>query len=165
MESSDDIAIVSLRPSQVFLDKYQTALNANSVETKAVDLSGRHILLAEDKEINSEIMTMVLQMRDMVVDVAANGKIAVDMYEQHEEGYYCAILMDMRMPEMDGITATGLIRKMGRADSKTIPIIALTANAFDEDVERSLQAGLNAHLTKPVEPDVLFNTLRRLVKE
>ena len=151
--------------SQVFLDKYQTALNANSVETKAVDLSGRHILLAEDKEINSEIMTMVLQMRDMVVDVAANGKIAVDMYEQHEEGYYCAILMDMRMPEMDGITATGLIRKMGRADSKTIPIIALTANAFDEDVERSLQAGLNAHLTKPVEPDVLFNTLRRLVKE
>ena len=151
--------------SQVFLDKYQTALNANSVETKAVDLSGRHILLAEDKEINSEIMTMVLQMRDMVVDVAANGKMAVDMYEQHEEGYYCAILMDMRMPEMDGITATGLIRKMGRADSKTIPIIALTANAFDEDVERSLQAGLNAHLTKPVEPDVLFNTLRRLVKE
>ena len=151
--------------SQVFLDKYQTALNANSVETRAVDLSGRHILLAEDKEINSEIMTMVLQMRDMVVDVAANGKIAVDMYEQHEEGYYCAILMDIRMPEMDGITATGLIRKMGRADSKTIPIIALTANAFDEDVERSLQAGLNAHLTKPVEPDVLFNTLRRLVKE
>ena len=130
-----------------------------------VDLNGRHILLAEDKEINSEIITMVLQMKDMVVDVAANGKIAVDMYSEKEEGYYDAILMDMRMPEMDGITATGIIRKKGRADSATIPIIALTANAFDEDVERSLQAGLNAHLTKPVEPDVLFDTLRRLIKE
>lgn len=151
--------------AQVFMDKFSTALNSKMAVSKVVDLSGRHILLAEDKEINSEIITMVLQMKDMVVDVAANGKIAVDMYSEKEEGYYDAILMDMRMPEMDGITATGIIRKMGRSDSATIPIIALTANAFDEDVERSLQAGLNAHLTKPLEPDVLFDTLRRLIKE
>ena len=71
--------------------------------------------------------------------------------------------MDMRMPEMDGLEATAVIRGMDREDSKTIPIIALTANAFDEDVQRSLQAGLNAHLSKPVEPDALFATLESLI--
>ena len=78
-------------------------------------------------------------------------------------GCYDAILMDMRMPEMDGLEATRKIRAMNRRDAKTIPIIALTANAFDEDVQRSLQAGLNAHLSKPVEPDALFATLECLI--
>ena len=73
--------------------------------------------------------------------------------------------MDMRMPEMDGLEATKAIRKMDRADAGTIPIIALTANAFDEDVQRSMQAGLNAHLSKPVEPDTLFETLETLITE
>ena len=73
-------------------------------------------------------------------------------------------LMDMRMPEMDGLEATRRIRAMDRADAKSIPIIALTANAFDEDVQRSMQAGLNAHLSKPVEPDVLFETLAELLQ-
>jgi CheY-like chemotaxis protein len=72
--------------------------------------------------------------------------------------------MDMRMPEMDGLEATRKIRAMDRADAKEIPVIALTANAFDEDVQRSLQAGLNAHLTKPIQPEVLFETLESLVK-
>ncbi|MBQ9497173.1 MAG: response regulator, partial [Selenomonadaceae bacterium] len=78
---------------------------------------------------------------------------------------YAAILMDMRMPEMDGLEATQRIRALPRPDAKTIPIIALTANAFDEDVQRSLQAGLNAHLSKPVEPDVLFETLENMIKD
>ena len=73
--------------------------------------------------------------------------------------------MDMRMPEMDGLEATRRIRAMDRADSKAIPIIALTANAFDEDVQRSLQAGLNAHLTKPVQPEALYETLESLIKD
>ena len=73
--------------------------------------------------------------------------------------------MDMRMPEMDGLEATRRIRAMDRADSMVIPIIALTANAFDEDVQRSLQAGLNAHLTKPVQPDALYETLESLIKD
>ncbi|MBR5338398.1 MAG: response regulator [Lachnospiraceae bacterium] len=159
-----DILLAKPVTSQNLIDKYTQSLNSRGSEKKEVDFKGRHILLAEDKEINAEIMTMVLQMREVEVDVAVNGKVAVDMYAEKEEGYYDAILMDMRMPEMDGITATGIIRGMGRSDSDSIPIIALTANAFDEDVERSLQAGLNAHLTKPVEPDLLFDTLRRLVK-
>ncbi len=83
---------------------------------------------------------------------------------EDEAGYYDAILMDMRMPEMDGLEATRRIRAMDRADAKAIPIIALTANAFDEDVERSMKAGLNAHLSKPVEPDILFETLEGLLQ-
>ena len=94
---------------------------------------------------------------------AVNGKVAVEMFESHEPGYYDAILMDMRMPEMDGLEATKKIRSMGHADSKTIPIIALTANAFDEDVQLSLQAGLNAHLSKPVQPDVLLEILENMI--
>ena len=112
-------------------------------------LAGRMILLAEDVPVNAEIMTMVLSMREMKVECA--------------EGYYSAILMDVRMPEMDGLEATRVIRSMDREDAKSIPIIALTANAFDEDVQNSLQAGLNAHLSKPVEPDVLFETLEELL--
>ena len=81
-----------------------------------------------------------------------------------QPGYYDAILMDMRMPEMDGLEATQVIRAMDRPDAKSIPIIALTANAFDEDVQRSMQAGLNAHLSKPVQPDTLFKTLESLIR-
>ncbi len=130
-----------------------------------VDLKDRRILLAEDVEVNAEIMMMVLSLRDMVVEHAQNGKIAVKMYQDHEPGYYDAILMDMRMPEMDGLEATRTIRASDQVDAKTIPIIALTANAFDEDVQRSMQAGLNAHLSKPVEPDLLFETLEELLAE
>ena len=137
-------------------------LSAGTEEKKA-DLQGRKILLAEDVQINAEIITMLLSMKEIEVDHAENGKIAVDTFASHDENYYDAILMDMRMPEMDGLTATRLIRAMDRADAKNIPIIALTANAFDEDVQRSLQAGLDAHLVKPIEPDNLFETLESLI--
>ena len=129
-----------------------------------MDLKGRRVLLAEDVAVNAEIMIMVFSMREIQVDHAENGRIAVEMFEEHDEGYYDAILMDMRMPEMDGLEATRRIRAMRRFDSKYIPIIALTANAFDEDVQHSMQAGLNAHLSKPVEPDVLFETLEGLLR-
>ena len=138
--------------------------DATVTENKA-ELSGRHVLLAEDVEINAEIMMSVLDMREIKADHAANGREAVELFESKPEGYYDAILMDMRMPEMDGLTATKTIRAMDRADAASIPIIALTANAFDEDVQQSLQAGLNAHLSKPVEPDVLFETLEKLIRD
>ena len=131
----------------------------------SVDLRGKRILLAEDMPINAQIMIVMLESREMEVDHAENGRMALEMFLSHEEGYYDAILMDMRMPEMDGLQATREIRASVRADSKNIPIIALTANAFDEDVQRSMQAGLNAHLSKPVEPDVLFKTMEDLLCE
>jgi CheY-like chemotaxis protein len=127
------------------------------------DLKGRRVLLAEDVPINADIMIMVLSMREIEAEHAENGRIAVEMFAEHEAGYYDAILMDMRMPEMDGLEATRKIRAMDRPDAKSIPIIALTANAFDEDVQHSMQAGLNTHLSKPVEPDVLFETLEGLL--
>lgn len=114
--------------------------------------------------INAEIMVEVLNMMNMQVDHAENGQIALDMFTQNAAYTYDAILMDMRMPVMDGLEATKAIRGAGREDSGTIPIIALTANAFDEDVQRSLQAGMNAHLSKPVEPEQLFSTLASLIR-
>ncbi len=147
------------------LDEFREAFkkkNAKRVRETA-DLKCRRVLLAEDVTVNAEIMIMVLSMREILVDHAENGRIAVEKFEQHEEGYYDAVLMDMRMPEMDGLEATRRIRAMNRADAKSIPIIALTANAFDEDVQHSMQAGLNAHLSKPVEPDILFETLEGLL--
>ncbi len=137
--------------------------NANLFR-KTADLTGRRVLLAEDVAVNAEIMMMVLSMRQMQVDHAENGRAAVEMFAGREPGYYDAILMDMRMPEMDGLEASRLIRAMDRKDAQGIPIIALTANAFDEDVQRSMQAGLNAHLSKPVEPEILFETLENLIK-
>ena len=135
-----------------------------SDETEKTDLKGKKILLAEDMPVNAEIMMMVLQMREIDAELAENGKIALEMFEKSDENYYDAILMDMRMPEMDGLEATQKIRALNRKDAKTVPIIALTANAFDEDVQRSLQAGMNAHLSKPVEPEVLFETLEQMIK-
>ena len=137
----------------------------SSAGIEKVPLEGRRILLAEDILVNAKIMMKVLSMKSISVDHAENGKIAVEMFESHPEWYYDAILMDMRMPEMDGLTATAMIRAFDRSDARKIPIIALTANAFDEDVQRSLQAGLNAHLSKPVEPDVIFDTLESLITD
>ena len=155
--------------SGALLEEFKKALRkkklASSDETKKAELKGRKILLAEDMPVNAEIMMMVLQMREIEADLAENGKIALEKFQSSPENYYDAILMDMRMPEMDGLEATQKIRALERPDAKTIPIIALTANAFDEDVQRSLQAGLNAHLSKPVEPDVLFETLENMIKD
>ena len=148
------------------LDEFREAFKKKNAELvrETVDLKGRRVLLAEDVAVNAEIMMMVLSMREIQADHAENGRIAVEKFVEHEEGYYDAILMDMRMPEMDGLEATRRIRETNRPDAGKIPIIALTANAFDEDVQNSMQAGLNAHLSKPVEPETLFRTLEELIR-
>ena len=137
----------------------------DSENSDALDLAGKKILLAEDIDINAEIMMDILDLEDVEADHAKNGRIALDKFSANPPGTYAAILMDIRMPEMDGLEAAEAIRALDRADAKTIPIIALTANAFDEDVKRSLQAGMNAHLSKPVEPDELYKTLGELIRE
>ena len=135
------------------------------LENKKARLEGRRILLAEDVQINAEIMMDMLEMEDIKVDHAGNGKLAVELFEKSTSGIYSAILMDVRMPQMDGLEAARTIRAMDREDAKRIPIIALTANAFDEDVQLSLQAGMNAHLNKPVEADHLIRILGELIYE
>ncbi|MBQ7199018.1 MAG: response regulator [Selenomonadaceae bacterium] len=155
--------------SNSLLEEFKNALRKkkrlSSDGTRKADLKGKKILLAEDMIVNAEIMMEVLKMREMKPEHAENGKIAVEMFESKPEGYYSAILMDMRMPEMNGLEATMAIRALKRKDAKKIPIIALTANAFDEDVQRSLQAGLNAHLSKPVNPEILFDTLENMIRD
>ena len=134
-------------------------------EKGRAELKDKHILIAEDVFINAEIMKELLKVKGSIIEHVENGKLAVDMFEQSPEGYYDAVLMDVRMPEMDGLEATKTIRKLKREDAKKVPIIAMTANAFDEDVQRSLQAGMNAHLSKPVEPERLYQTLEELIWE
>ena len=134
-------------------------------EKKVADLEGRRILVAEDMPVNAEIMMMILEMRGMESDLAENGQIAVEKFAASPEKYYDAVLMDIRMPVMDGLEATAAIRKLNHPDAKRVPIIAMTANAFDEDVQRSLKAGMNAHLTKPADPEHLYKTLEELISD
>ncbi|MCR4934968.1 MAG: response regulator [Oscillospiraceae bacterium] len=148
------------------LQEFRQALlrkGRSQAEAPRAELEGRHILLAEDMELNAEIVIELLSMRDVTVDLAENGQIAVDLFAASAPGSYDAVLMDIRMPVMDGHEATRQIRALDRPDAKQIPIIALSANALDEDVQRSLQAGMNAHLSKPVEPERLFDTLEVLI--
>ena len=123
------------------------------------DFTGRRVLLVEDNAINTEVAKMLLENKGFTVDVADNGLRAMEVYGKSEEGYYDAILMDIRMPLMDGLTATRNIRHLSNADAATIPIIAMTANAFDEDIEKSKAAGMNAHLAKPIDAERLYQTL------
>ena len=151
------------------LDEFERIARKNNMslfkEKKRADLKGRNILMAEDVLINAEIMKQIILMREAEIDHAENGKLVLEMFKGSPVGHYDAILMDVRMPEMDGLEATAAIRALDRPDAKAIPIIALTANAFDEDVQRSLQVGMDAHLSKPVDPERLYQTLEELVWE
>ena len=151
------------------LEEFERIARRNNMslfkEKQRAELKGRRILLAEDIIINAEIMKQLIAMREAEIDHAENGRRAVDMFSGSPQGYYDAVLMDIRMPEMDGLEATRAIRALAREDAKTVPIIAMTANAFDEDVQLSLQAGMNAHLSKPVEPEQLYRMLEELIYE
>ncbi|MDD3164344.1 MAG: response regulator [Oscillospiraceae bacterium] len=123
------------------------------------NFTGKRILLVEDHPLNVEVATKLLTRRGFLVEHAENGVHAVELYAKTPPGYYDAILMDIRMPQMDGLQATNAIRHMSKETAATIPIIAMTANAFDDDVQKSKAAGMNAHLTKPIEPAELYQTL------
>ncbi|MBR0228465.1 MAG: response regulator [Clostridia bacterium] len=144
-------------------DATETPEAPETPETPEKSLAGKRMLIAEDNEINAEILTDLLDLEDVSCEWAENGQIAVEKFAASAEGYFDAILMDMRMPVMDGLTATAEIRKLNRPDAKNIPIIALTANAFEEDVQHCLQAGMNAHLSKPVDMALLKKTVGRLL--
>lgn len=123
-------------------------------------LSGKHFLLAEDNLINGEIAEKLLQKQGATLQIVTDGQQAVTAFAASEPGTYDAILMDVRMPVMDGLEATRIIRAMDRADAQKIPIIAMTANAFADDVQACAIAGMNAHVAKPVNPETLFETIR-----
>jgi CheY-like chemotaxis protein len=136
---------------------------AEAVPSADISLAGRHMLIAEDQEMNAEVLTDLLELEEITSEWAENGKLAVEKFADSEAGHFDAILMDMRMPVMDGLTATREIRKLDRPDAATVPIIALTANAFEDDVKQCLEAGMNVHLSKPVDMDLLKETLAILL--
>lgn len=126
-------------------------------------LSGKRVLLVEDHPLNTEIAKRLLEKKAMEVTCTANGKQGVEAFAGAPEHYYDMILMDIRMPVMTGLEAARHIRALDKPGAKTVPIIAMTANAFEEDVQKSLEAGMNAHLGKPIEPELLYRTLRQYV--
>ena len=146
------------------ISAFSKALGEKEEHTQPVqepdyDFTGRRVLLAEDNAINTEVAVLLLESKGFQVDTAENGLRALEMFSKTEQGYYSAILMDIRMPLMDGLTAAANIRHLSNADARTIPIIAMTANAFDDDIEKSRASGMNAHLAKPVDPALLYQTL------
>lgn len=132
-----------------------------NAQLRETDLTGMRVLLVDDQALNREIAVKLIEKRGALVDEAEDGQSAIDLFCRSEADGYDAILMDIRMPVMDGLEAVRRIRAFERPDGKTVPIIAMTANAYDEDVELSFAAGMNAHLTKPVDPDQLVGALAR----
>ncbi len=145
------------------LKKYMGEEETEGEANTNMDLSGRHILVAEDNDLNWEILYELLTDLGMELEWAENGKICLEKFEKSESGYYDAILMDVRMPEMNGYEATEAIRALTRADAKTIPIIAMTADAFSEDIKRCLDSGMNAHTAKPINLDEILSLLKRYI--
>ena len=132
-----------------------------SEQIQAEDLKGTRILLVEDNELNMEIAEFMLEDGGAVILKAWNGKEAVEIFEKSEPGEIDLIMMDIMMPVMDGLEATRRIRKLNRADAATIPIVAMTANAFSDDIRRSREAGMNEHLSKPLEMEKIIRTAAR----
>jgi CheY-like chemotaxis protein len=134
-----------LKPFTESADLYKTV----EIDDGSVDLSGKHVIIAEDNDLNWEIANELLSSLGLILDHAENGKVCTEMFNKSPIGYYSAILMDLRMPVMTGYEATEAIRNLDREDSN-VPIIAMTADAFSEDIQRCLQHGMNAHIAKPI---------------
>lgn len=132
-------------------------------KTKSIQpdaLKGKRVLVCEDHPLNLQIITTLLGKEEVIIEAAENGQIGLDMFRVSKVGYYDLIFMDIHMPVLDGLETTRRMRSLQRADAKTIPIIAMTANAFEQDVKQCMEAGMNEHLAKPVEPQKVFSVLR-----
>lgn len=140
-----------------------SSVNGNQTENPYVNLPGKRILLVEDNEINLEIETEILQGIGFVIETASDGSIAVDRLKHAAPGYFSLVLMDIQMPVMNGYEASKAIRKLEDPDLSQIPIIALSANAFESDRRMSLESGMNEHLTKPIDIPLLLNTISNIM--
>lgn len=138
-------------------------LNETLIGNSKKNLAGKHVLVFEDNYLNQEVTKAILEDASIVVDVAGDGQKGVTMFAESSVGYYAAVLMDLRMPVMDGYEAARKIRAMDRIDAVTVPIIAMTADAYDTDIQKCLSCGMDAHVAKPIEPDKLFEALAQFV--
>ncbi|MBR3405037.1 MAG: response regulator [Firmicutes bacterium] len=158
-EGSEFTVELALEPSEPDEDTAETD------EMQPTVLNGKRVLLVEDNAINAEIATIILEQYGIVVDHAENGRIGADKVKIAEAGHYSAVLMDIQMPVMNGYEATRAIRSFSGEYYRTLPIIAMSANAYDEDIQASLDAGMNAHIAKPFQPDDLIKTLYRYMAD
>ena len=127
-------------------------------------MEGVRILLVEDNAMNTEIAKTMLERKGAQVRCAADGSEGVEVFSASRENYYDLILMDLRMPVMNGYEATKAIRAMSRGDATEIPIIAMSADAFHDDIVKCLAVGMNAHIAKPLDPDIMFKTIFEVMK-
>ncbi len=135
---------------------------AEKPEKTDLDLAGMRVMLVEDNELNTEIARFMLEEAGVTVICVENGKLSVELFQNSEPGSFDVILMDIMMPVMNGLDAARAIRALERPDAKTIPIVAMTANAYEDDVRHALEAGMNAHLAKPIDTALLYRTLGEL---
>ena len=146
-------------------DVHKEAIADEPASAEKVDFNGKRLLLAEDNVINMEIARMILEQMGFIVETAENGQIAVDLVSASQPGHYDAVLMDIQMPVMDGYAATRAIRALDNKKLSGIPILAMTANAFQEDVNAAMEAGMQAHIAKPIDIGVLEKTLRSVLND
>ena len=155
---------------EIWIDlDYVNQKEETSVEERKEDYAGyckgMHLLVAEDNELNYEVVSELLDMYEITCDRADDGSVCVEKFCASKENAYDAILMDMQMPVMDGLQATAAIRRLNHPQAHRIPIIAMTANAFRDDIEKCMDAGMNLHLAKPVNMELLLEALYRLKKD
>ena len=152
---------VSLQPCE----KSDVKVDSVNDDREVVDFSGMNILLVDDVEVNREIATLILEDMGFVVDTAVDGQSAFDKVKESQPGQYGAVLMDIQMPVMNGYEATKLIRSLDDPYLSNIPVIALTANAFEEDKHLAEEAGMNGHISKPINQNEMISTLKRIIKK
>lgn len=155
------VSIPFVLPKEAVLS--ETVPDTGKIEESSYDFGNRRVLLAEDTELNADVMKELLELVNMQTDRAENGRVAVEMFEQAEAGTYEAIFMDIQMPEMNGYEAARAIRTSAHPNAETIPIYAMTANAFTEDITEAFHAGMNGHLEKPIDITQVYEILQKIV--
>jgi CheY-like chemotaxis protein len=142
---------------------FDTDASVKDASRESGDFTGKRILVVDDVDINREIVAAFLEETGAIISFAENGRTALEIFAASEAGYYDLVLMDLQMPVMDGLEATRAIRALGKADGATVPIIALTANSFKEDMQMAIEAGMNGHISKPIEYEDAMSVIERIM--
>ena len=170
-EEAREAGVTAFCSKPLFLSELRGCLHSIVKKEQATDdildskeiLRSGHILLVEDNELNQEIAVAILEEAGLTAEVAENGQIAVEMLKSSQPGYYQLVLMDIQMPVMNGYQAAKKIRKLENRELASIPIIAMTANAFEEDKQEALRCGMNDHIAKPIDIETLLETLDNIL--
>ena len=170
-DEAKDAGVTAFCSKPMFLSELSDCLrstldseeHSSEISGEQIEFHAGRILLAEDNELNQEIAEEILSEAGFTIEIAENGQIAVDMLQRSEAGYYQLVLMDVQMPVMNGYEAAKAIRELTDRRLASIPMIAMTANAFEEDRKEALKSGMNGHIAKPINIEVLFETMNKIL--